>query len=285
MPDARCWRWRVILLPLLALGVSGTFSLLLSRAGFGTSGGQYNGAEMTGRTVETSPQLYARMAGAFGLLEALTAAFGQVILPKLVVSGDAAATAANILRNQPLFLYAFAATVIGVLFHLARMLLFYELFKPVNRSIALLAVFGMLVGCAFQALTGLLYLAPVRVLTAGSALSAFTTEQLQALALVFLKVNALAFDIYLVFFGFWCALTGYLIFRSTFLPRILGVLLLIDGFGWMTFLSADLGRYLMPGIFIATALAELPLMVWLIVKGVDVRRWKQQAGVLLSRQT
>ena len=87
-------------------------------------------------------------------------------------------------------------------------------------------------------------------------MSAFTTEQLRALALVFLKLNALAFDIYLVFFGCWCVLTGYLIVRSTFLPRILGVLLVIDGLGWMTFLSPSLGRYLLPGIFIATGLAE-----------------------------
>ena len=228
--------------------------------------------------VERSPQFYARMAGVFTLLEYLTAAFGQVIIPKLVIAGDAAATAGNILRNQPLFGYGFAATIVGVLCHLAWTLLFYELFKPVNRSVALLAAFAMLVGCAFQALTALLYLAPVRVLTAEGALSAFTNGQLEALAFVFLKVNALAFDIYLVFFGFWCVVTGYLIFRSTFLPRVLGALLLIEGLGWMTFLSPSLGRYLMPGIFIATVLAELPLLVWLLVKGVDVRKWKEAAA-------
>jgi len=237
---------------------------------------------MTARTIETSPQVYARMAGVFQLLEALTSTFGQVIIPRLVVSGDAAATAANILANQPLFWWGFASTLIGVLFHIAWTLLFYDLFKPVNRSVSLLAAFVMLVGCAFQALTSLLYLAPVRVLTAGSALSAFTAEQLQALALVFLKLNALVFDIYLVFFGCWCVLTGYLIFRSTFLPRILGVLLVIDGLGWMTFLSPSLGRYLLPVIFIATGLAELPLILWLLVKGVNVRKWKEKASVWQS---
>jgi hypothetical protein len=219
------------------------------------------------------------MAAVFQLLEGLTSAFGQVIIPRLVVSGDAAATAANILGNEPLFRLGFASTLIGVLFHIAWTLLFYDLFKPVNRSVSLLAAFVMLLGCAFQALTSLLYLAPVRVLTAGSALSAFTAEQLQALALVFLKLNGLAFDIYLVFFGFWCVLTGYLIFRSTFLPRLLGVLLVIDGLGWMTFLSPSLGRYLIPLIFIAVALAELPLMLWLLVKGVNVRKWKEEASV------
>jgi hypothetical protein len=123
---------------------------------------------------------------------------------------------------------------------------------------------------------------PVRVLTAGSALSAFTAEELRALALVFLKLNALVFDIYLVFFGCWYVLTGYLIFRSTFLPRILGVLLVIDGLGWMTFLSPSLGRYLLPVIFIATGLAELPLILWLLVKGVNVRKWNEEASVWQS---
>jgi Domain of unknown function (DUF4386) len=234
------------------------------------------------RTIETSPQVYARMAAVFQLLEALTSHLGQVMLPRLVVPDDAAATAANILGNEPLFLMGFASTLVGVLLHIAWTLLLYELFKPVNRSVSLLAAFVMLVGCAFQALTSLLYLAPVRVLTGGSALSAFSAEQLQALALVFLKLNALAFDIYLVFFGCRCVLTGYLIFRSTFLPRILGVLLVIDGLGWMTFLSPSLGRDLLPILFIAAGLAELPLMLWLLVKGVNVRKWKEKAGVWQS---
>jgi hypothetical protein len=101
----------------------------------------------------------------------------------------------------------------------------YELLKPVNRNLSLLAAFVILVGCAIQALTSLLYLAPLLILRGGSSLSTFTAEQLQALALMFLKLNAYAFDIYLVFFGLWCVLIGYLIFKSTFLPRVLGVLL------------------------------------------------------------
>jgi hypothetical protein len=123
------------------------------------------------------------------------------------------------------------------------------------------------------------YLAPLLVLQGGSSLSAFTPQQLQALALVFLKLNTQAFDIYLVFFGFWCVLIGYLIFRSTFLPRILGVLLVIDGLGWMLYLSPPLATYLFPVIAVASGLAELPLVLWLLVVGVNVQRWKEQAGV------
>jgi hypothetical protein len=132
--------------------------------------------------------------------------------------------------------------------------------------------------CGLQALTSLLYLAPLLILQGGSSVSAFTAEQLQALALIFLKLNAYAFEIDLVFFGFWCVLAGYLIFRSTFLPRILGVLLAIDGLGWATYMYPPLASDLFPFIAAASALAEIPLQLWLVVMGVNPQRWKEQAG-------
>src|SRR3984893_6405834 len=232
---------------------------------------------MMERIAEASPRFKARMAGVFQLLEALTATFGEVIvLGKLVVAGNAAATAANILGHERLFWLGFASSLIGVAFHIAWALLMYELLKPVNRSLSLLATFVILVGCAIQALTSLLYLAPLVVLTGGSSASAFTTAQLQELALVFLRLNTSAFNMDLVFFGLWCVLTGYLIFRSTFLPRILGVLLAISGLCWATYLYTPLAyRLFFPYIAIASALGEIPLELWLIVMGVNAQRWKE----------
>jgi hypothetical protein len=236
--------------------------------------------EMTDRIAEGSPRLNARMAGACQLLEAITATLGQVIvLNKLVVSGNAAATAANILGHERLFWLGFASSLIGVAFHIAWALLMYVLLKPVNRSLSLLAAFFVLMSCAMQALTSLLYLAPLLILQGGSSLSAFTAEQLQALALMFLKLNQYAFNIDLVFFGLWCVLTGYLIFRSTFLPRILGVLLAIDGLGFVTYLYPPLAYHLfIPYLAAASALGEIPLELWLIVMGVNAQRWKEQAS-------
>jgi hypothetical protein len=109
-------------------------------------------------------------------------------------------------------------------------------------------------------------------------------EQLQSSALMFLTFNALAFNIYLVFFGFWCAVTGYLIYRSTFLPRILGVLLMIAGVGWATQLSPSFARQIFPLVATASALAEIPLMLWLLFKGVNAQRWKEQAGTTIGGQ-
>src|SRR5205823_5725889 len=164
-------------------------------------------------------------------------------------------------------------------FHLAWAFLFYQLFKPVNRTVSVFALLVILVCCALQVITALLYLAPFLVLHAGNSLSAFTQEQLHALAHMFLKLNGLAMDTNLVFFGLWCVLTGYLIFKSTFMPRILGVLLAIDGLGWMIFMWPPLGHYLFLPIGIACGLAEIPLQLWLLIFGVNNERWKAQAAL------
>jgi len=235
------------------------------------------------RVASASPLLKARIAGACQVLEGLTATFGDVIVPgRLVVAGNAAGTAANILGHEQLFWLGFASSLIGVAFHIAWAFLLYELLKPVNRSLSLLAAFVILVGCAIQGVTCVLYLAPWVVLKGGNSLSAFTPEQLQALALIFLKLNDYAFDVYLVFFGLWCVLIGYLIFRSTFLPRVLGVLLTISGLGWLVYLSPSLATQLFPFIAGASALGEIPLELWLIVRGVNVQRWNEQASAARS---
>lgn len=239
---------------------------------------------MMERIAEASPRSLARMAGVSQLLEALTATFGQVfVLGRFVVSGNAAATAANILGHEGLFRLGFASSLIGVIFHIAWALLLYDLLKPVNRRLPLFAVFVILVGCAIQALASLFYLAPLLVLGGGNSLSAFTADQLQALAYMFVRLNGYAFNTYLVFFGLWCVLIGFLIFRSTFLPRVLGVLLAISGLGWMIYLVPPLAiRLFIPYIAGASALGEIPLELWLIVMAVNAERWKEQASATVQ---
>jgi len=227
---------------------------------------------------EWSPKAKARLAGVFEALEGFTSSYGQMtVLGQLMVAGNTAATAANILQHETLFRLGFASSVLGVVFHLAWAFLFYQLFKPVNRNVSVFALLVILVCCALQVITALLYLAPLLVLHAGNSLSAFTQEQLHALAYTFLKLNGLAMDTNLVFFGLWCVLTGYLIFKSTFMPRIFGVLLAIDGLGWMMFMWPPLGHYLFLPIGIACGLAEIPLQLWLLIFGVNNERWKAQA--------
>ncbi len=239
-----------------------------------------NAGVTVGRIAGASPRFLARLAGVFQGLEGTTATFGQVIvLGRLVVFGNAAATAANILGHKQLFWLGFASSLIGVVFHLAWALLIYDLLKPVNRRVSLFALLVVLVGCAIQTLTSVLYLAPMLILNApGSSLSALAAEQLQALAYVFVRLNGYAFNTYLVFFGLWCLLIGVLIFKSIFLPRVLGVLLAISGLGWMIYLVPPLAvRLFIPYIAGASAIGELPLLLWFLVVGVNSERWKEQA--------
>ncbi len=229
---------------------------------------------------ERSPRLTARLGGTFQLLEGFTATFGQVIvLGRLIVPGNAAASAQNVLQHPNLFWLGFASSLIGVVCHLVWALLLYELFRPVSRRISAVALLVILVGCAVQALTSVLYLAPMLILNAGTSLQSLTGAQLQALAYVFVRLNGYAFNTYLVFFGLWCLLIGMLIFRSTFMPRVLGVLLGITGLGWMLYLVPPVAiRLFIPYIAGASALGELPLMLWLLVMAVDAERWHGQAS-------
>lgn len=138
-----------------------------------------------------------------------------------------------------------AAILIATACYVAVTLIFYDIFTPVSWSVSLLAAFSSLMGCALGALSPF-HLAPFHI-------------------------NPL------VFFGAYCLLIGYLIFRSTFLPRILGVLMAFGGLGWLTFLSAPLANYLSPYNMAPGILGELALTLWLLVKGVNEERWKEQA--------
>ena len=234
---------------------------------------------MMERIAEASPRLKARMAGVFYVLTGATYAVGQAfILDKLVVHGDAAATANNILAHQPFFQLGFTADLISVAFSVALTVLSYDLFKPVNRSLSLLAAFFHLVGLAVAAFGSFLLLAPLVVLGGGQYMSVFKVDQLQALAYMFLELNAQAWNAFLVFFGFYCVLISYLVFRSTFLPRLLGMLMACAGLGYLTFLYPPLANHLSPYNLAPAALGELSLMLWLLAIGVNVPRWKEQAG-------
>src|ERR1700675_1107993 len=194
-------------------------------------------ALMTFGITETSPRLKARITGVLYLLAMLTGIFAQgFVSERLVVDGNAAATAANILAHRGLFQLGFAVYLIEMACQIAMTALFYDLLKLAGRSVSLVAAFLGLTGCIIKTLSRLFFIAPLFILGGAHYLSVFSAEQLQALALLFLRVNDHGAAIALVFFGFYALLTGYLIIRSTFLPRILGVMSVFAGFGWLSFL-------------------------------------------------
>jgi hypothetical protein len=238
---------------------------------------------MMERIAETSPRLKARIAGVLYLLAMLTGIFAQgFVSGSLVVDGDAAATATNILTHRGLFQLGFAVYLIEMACQIAMTALFYDLLKPTGRSVSLVAAFLGLTGCIIKTFSRVFFIVPLFILGGAHYLSVFSAEQLQALALLFLKVNDRGAAIALVFFGFYALLTGYLIIRSTFLPRVLGGLSIIGGLGWLTFLYQPLGHRLFPYVVAFALLGAASLILWLLVFGVNEQRWKEQAIAALS---
>ncbi len=227
------------------------------------------------RTVESHRVPPARSAGVFYVLTIVFGIGGFMLERGIVVSNDAAATATNILSQPALFRLSFVANLLGTVCYIAVTALFYELFKPVNRSTSLVAAFISLVGCAMGAVSCALHLVPAALLNGPSYASAFPPEQLHALALLFVKASGLAYATGMILFGFYCVLIGYLTFRSTFLPRIVGALFALAGVGWLTFLSPSLGALLSPVTMLTGLIGEGSLGLWLLIKGVDAQRWRE----------
>ena len=232
---------------------------------------------LTDRLGDTSPRRKARITGVLYLLTILTGIFAQgFVSGRLVVDGDAAATATNLLTHLGLYQLGYAVYLIEMACQIAMTALFYDVLRPAGRGVSLVAAFLGFAGCVIKTFSRVFFIAPLFILGGAHYLSVFSAEQLQALALLFLEVNDHGAAIALVFFGFYALLTGYLIIRSTFLPRILGVVSVLGGLGWMSFLYLPLGYRLFPYIAAFGLLGAVSLIVWLLVFGVNEQRWKEQ---------
>src|SRR5260370_5941801 len=220
---------------------------------------------------EASPLFRANMAGFFYRTSILTGGAAAFVRWRLLASDEAAATATNILTHEPLFRMLFAADLISVLCYVAVTLLFYEMFKSVNRYLSLLAVLFSLMRCAIVAFADLFQIAALVVLRAGQYLNLLAVKEVPALALACLRLRGQAYNISLAVFGFYCLLIGYLIFKSTFLPRVVGVLMAFAGLACLTFLSPALARHLSPYILGPSLIGEGSLTLCLLLIGVNVQ--------------
>jgi len=236
------------------------------------------------QTAEMSPRTKGRFAGALYLLYVIAGVFAQAFVSdRLVVFSDAARTASNILSNQSLYRLGLTVYLVEMAGQIATAVLFYQLLKPVSRTGAMLAAAFELTGCGIKIFSRLFYFAPLLVLGgAVSYLSAFNKEQLDSISLLLLRINDNGAAIALAFFGFATVVQGWLVYRSGFLPRWLGVIEIIGGFGWLTFLSPPLGMRVFTYVAVYALVGLLAMIIWLLTVGIDDQRWRARAAQAAS---
>src|SRR5689334_18566606 len=187
-------------------------------------------ADLADASADTPPQLYARIGGVLYLIIIAAGMNGELFVRgSIVVSGDAAATARNLVASSALWRAGIAGDLVMHLCDVGLMLVFYVLLRPVSRNLALLAVLFNLIQTAVLVANKLNLLLPLFLLGDARYLDAFTPQQLQALSYVSLRTHDYGFGFGLMFFGAECLVVGYLIFRSGYFPRALGILMQVAG--------------------------------------------------------
>ena len=227
----------------------------------------------------TSPvQTYAKVAGGLALLSFIAGGFGEAYVPSKLIVPDAAATVANLKSSEIMFRLSFAAYLVEACCDIALALIFYVLLKPVSKHVSLLAAFFGLIGTATFAAAELCYFAPALFLRGGVHLNSFSPDQLNTLAILSLKLFGLGAAIFTVFYGIAWVLRGYLMFQSGYFPKVLGFLMTVAGSAFIIsnfavvlaphYPSGWLLVAIWPGLFL--------LIIWLLVKGVDLPKWEKK---------
>jgi hypothetical protein len=224
---------------------------------------------------------YSRMAGILFLLSMVGGFFGEFYAPsKLIVTGDAGATAANIIAHSSMFRWSFAAYLLEAICDIGLAWIMYVILRPVRKDVALLAAFFGLVSTAVFAGAELFYFAASFILGGADYLKTFSPDQVNTLGLLSLKFYGAGAGVFMAFYGIATFIRGYLIYQSDFLPKTLGILAMIAGVG---FIVKNFTLIVVPAystdLFLAPMfIAGLSLTVWFLTKGVDVSRWEARAA-------
>ena len=231
---------------------------------------------------EASPRVLSRIGGVLYLIIIVIGLFGEAFVrDRLIVSGDAAATPANIRAMESLWRFGIAAEFFLLICAISLAPILYILLKPVSKGLALLAMFFDLVSMAVEAATTMTLLEALFPLGNAAYLRAFQPEQLYALSSLAIKSHAFGFGAALIFFGCFCVIAGYLIFRSGYLPKTVGVLMQIAGICYLInsfapILSSSLANRIFPAILVPSFIGETSLCFWLLLKGVNMERWNNR---------
>jgi hypothetical protein len=228
------------------------------------------------------PQVYARLGGVLYLAIIVFGAFAEGFAMNKLIAADSAATAHNILAARGLWSLAVGADLVIPVIAVGGVWISYVLLRPVSRSLVLLDVFLTLVSLAVEAVSKLFLLLVLPILSAGGFAPVLEQRQLAALADLALKAHGIAFDIALIFFGCACLVEGYLLYKSGYFPRFIGILMQIAGLSYLVSCFADLlapaiADLITPIILLPPLVGELCYCLWLLIKGVDVAKWNERA--------
>lgn len=243
---------------------------------------------MKTRIKETSPLVLARIAGVLYLIITIAAIFAHFYVPgELIVAGDPAATASNITASETLFRVGMIGSELVILLsEIVLSVVLYVLFKPVSKTLSLLAAVSRLAMTTIHGLNLLNYYFVLQLLSGAEYLTVFDPAQVQALASLFLEAHSYGFTLGVAFLVPHVLILGYLIYQSGYFPKVLGILFLLAGVGY---LIDTIGLLLVPGyettpglIALVITVAEIAFPLWLLIKGIKIDRWQEQALALES---
>jgi Domain of unknown function (DUF4386) len=232
--------------------------------------------------VGASPRALARIGGVLYLVIIVLGLVGEtVVRARIVVPGDATATAANLRSMESLWRLGIAGELFLLICSVVLALILYVLTRPVSKDLALLAAFFNLISISIEAAYSLQLVEALFPLGNAGYLKAFAPAQLHAMASLSARSHVYGFGVALVFFGCFCLVIGYLIFRSGYLPKAVGVLMQIAGLCYLTnsfalVLAPSVADRIFAAIAVSAFVGEASLCLWLLVKGVDVERWNRR---------
>jgi hypothetical protein len=248
----------------------------------------------TGKDIEVSLndslKTYARFAGLFYLLIAIAGGFSIGYVPSVIIEpGDASTTAQNIAENLGLFQIGIAADIFVLMLEVVLTVMLYRLFKPVNRTLSLIAAFCRLAMSVVMALNLLNYLIPLLLLSGAVYLNVFDPDQLHALALLFLDTHQYGVYIWGLFFSCHLMALGYLVLKSGYFPRVIGVLMMVGSIGYalesiaaISHVDNALVSAAVITFLVVAVVGELSFAFWLLIKTVNVSEW--HARISISRE-
>jgi hypothetical protein len=239
---------------------------------------------MTTRTITTSPQVYARTGGALYLVVIAFGAFAEGFVMNKLVGPDATTTAHNIMASRGLWSVAVALDLVIPIIAVAGVWISYVLLSPISRSLILLDVFFSLVSLAVEAVSKLFLLLVLPTLSTTGYLQAFEPRQLEILAILALKSHDLLFNIALIFFGCACLVEGYLIYKSGYFPKFIGILMQLAGLCYLVscfaaLFAPALSNLISPAILLPPLIGESSYCLWLLIKGVDIGKWNERMSM------